>query len=69
VVVVGAQAVDGAIGNLVAVHNVVAALTVVGLIGEGGRIIRIELIPVLYYRVMTGILRLIFSYVVVPAAF
>jgi len=68
-VVVGAQAVGGAIGNLIAIHNVVAALTVVGLIGEEGRVIRIELIPVLYYGVMTGILTLIFSYVVVPAAF
>jgi lactate permease len=68
-VVVGAQAVGGAIGNLVAIHNVVAALTVVGLIGEEGRVIRIELIPVLYYGVMTGILTLIFAYVVVPGAF
>jgi lactate permease len=68
-VVVGAQAVGGAIGNLISIHNVVAALTVVGLIGEEGRVIRIELIPVLYYGVMTGILTLLFAYVVVPAAF
>jgi len=68
-IVVGAQAVGGAIGNLIAIHNVVAALTVVGLIGEEGRVIRIELIPVLYYGVATGILTLLFAYVVVPAAF
>mgnify|MGYP000607419144 CR=1 FL=1 len=49
--------------------GVLAALTVVGLIGEEGRVIRIELIPVLYYGVMTGILTLLFAYVVVPAAF
>jgi lactate permease len=68
-IVVAAQAVGGAIGNLVAIHNVVAALTVVGLIGEEGRVIRLELIPVLYYGVATGILTLLFVYVVAPGAF
>ena len=68
-VIVAAQAVGGAIGNLIAIHNVVAALTVVGLIGEEGRVIRLELIPVLYYGVATGILTLILAYVVAPAAF
>jgi lactate permease len=68
-VIVGAQAVGGAIGNLIAIHNVVAALTVVGLIGEEGRVIRLELIPVLYYGVATGILTMIFAYVVAPGAF
>jgi len=68
-IVVGAQAVGGAIGNLIAIHNVVAALTVVGLIGEEGRVIRIELIPVLYYGVATGLLTLLFAYVIVPTAF
>jgi L-lactate permease. len=48
---------------------VVAALTVVGLIGEEGRVIRLELIPVLYYGVVTGILTLILAFVVVPAGF
>ena len=68
-IVVAAQAVGGAIGNLIAIHNVVAALTVVGLIGEEGRVIRLELIPVLYYGVATGILTLILAYVVVPGTF
>jgi lactate permease len=68
-IVVAAQAVGGAIGNLIAIHNVVAALTVVGLIGEEGRVIRLELIPVLYYGVATGIVTLILAYVVAPGAF
>ena len=68
-IVVAAQAVGGAIGNLIAIHNVVAALTVVGLIGEEGRVIRLELIPVLYYGVATGILTLILAYAVVPGTF
>jgi len=68
-IVVAAQAVGGAIGNLVAIHNVVAALAVVGLVGEEGRVIRLELIPLVYYGVATGILTLILAYVVVPTAF
>jgi len=67
--VVAAQAVGGAIGNLVAIHNVVAALAVVGLVGEEGRVIRLELIPLAYYGVVTGILTMLLAYVVVPGAF
>jgi lactate permease len=68
-ILVGAQAVGGAIGNLIAVHNVVAALAVVGLVGEEGRVIRLELIPLAYYAVMTGLLALLFTYVVAPGTF
>ncbi|MEF8867539.1 MAG: L-lactate permease [Haloarculaceae archaeon] len=68
-VVVGAQAVGGAIGNLVAIHNVVAALAVVGLVGEEGRVIRLELIPLTYYAAATGVLTLVFVYLLVPGAF
>ncbi|WP_267641314.1 L-lactate permease [Haloarchaeobius amylolyticus] len=68
-ILVGAQAVGGAIGNLVAIHNVVAALAVVGLVGEEGRVIRLELIPLAYYAAMTGFLTLLFAYVVAPGAF
>jgi len=68
-IVVGAQAVGGAIGNLVAVHNVVAALAVVGLVGEEGRVIRLELIPLAYYATMTGLLTMLFVYVISPGVF
>ena len=68
-IVVGAQAVGGAIGNLIAIHNVVAALAVVGLVGEEGRVIRLELIPLAYYAAATGVLTLLFAYIVAPGAF
>ncbi|WP_254546492.1 L-lactate permease [Halomarina pelagica] len=68
-IVVAAQAVGGAIGNLIAVHNVVAALAVVGLVGEEGRVIRYELIPLAYYGVTTGLLTLLFVYVLFPGTF
>jgi lactate permease len=65
----GSQAVGGAIGNLIAIHNVVAALAVVGLVGEEGRVIRLELIPLVYYGTATGLLTLLFSYVLFPGVF
>ncbi len=68
-IIVGAQAVGGAIGNLIAIHNVVAALATVGLIGQEGRVMRLNLIPLIYYAVMVGIIALIFSYVLFPTLF
>jgi lactate permease len=68
-IILGAQAVGGAIGNLIAVHNVVAALAVVGLVGEEGRVIRYELIPLAYYAAATGALTLLFGYVLFPSVF
>lgn len=71
-IVVGTQAVGGAIGNLVAIHNIVAALATVGLVGQEGRVIRLNLIPLLYYATMVGLLALVFLYVmpgVWPAVF
>jgi lactate permease len=65
----GAQAVGGAIGNLIAIHNVVAALAVVGLVGEEGRVIRLELIPLVYYATATGLVTLLFAYVLFPGVY
>jgi lactate permease len=67
--IVGAQAVGGAIGNLVAIHNVVAALATVGLVGQEGRVIRLNLIPLLYYAIGVGIVVTLFSYVISPGLF
>ncbi|MFC4544282.1 L-lactate permease [Halosolutus amylolyticus] len=67
--IVGAQAVGGAIGNLVAIHNVVAALATVGLIGEEGRVIRLNLVPLVYYTVFVGVWALLFTYVFFPEVF
>ncbi|WP_440765609.1 L-lactate permease [Natronorubrum sp. DTA7] len=67
--IVGAQAVGGAIGNLVAIHNIVAALATVGLVGEEGRVIRLNLIPLLYYTVFVGLWALLFTYVLFPKVF
>nr|WP_283102309.1 L-lactate permease [Haloplanus sp. XH21] len=68
-IIVGAQAVGGAIGNLVAVHNIVAAVATVGLVGSEGRVMRYNLIPLLYYSIAVGVLAMLFSYVLFPGLF
>lgn len=52
--VVALQAVGGAAGNIICVHNVVAASAVVGLIGREGAVIRKVLAPFAYYALLPG---------------
>ena len=52
--VVALQAVGGAAGNMICVHNVVAASAVVGLLGKEGLVIRKTLIPFAYYALLAG---------------
>jgi lactate permease len=51
---VALQAVGGAAGNMICVHNVVAASAVVGLVGKEGAVIRLTLVPFLYYALLPG---------------
>jgi lactate permease len=55
-VVVALQAVGGAAGNMICVHNVVAASATVGLVGREGDLIRKALIPMIYYVLAAGTL-------------
>ena len=52
--IVALQAVGGAAGNTICVHNVVAASAVVGLIGREGEVIRKTLMVFVYYALFTG---------------
>lgn len=61
VVIVSLQAVGAAAGNMIAIHNVVAASAVVGLMGKEGVILRKTIIPTLYYVLAAGILGLLLS--------
>lgn len=54
--IVALQAVGGAAGNTICVHNVVAASAVVGLVGKEGVIIRKTLIVFTYYALFSGAL-------------
>lgn len=60
-IVLAEQIIGGAAGNMICVHNVVAASTVVGLAGREGDIIRKTLAPALFYGLMVGIV----SYVMI----
>ncbi|WP_077328448.1 L-lactate permease [Virgibacillus siamensis] len=51
---VALQAVGGAAGNMICVHNVVAASAVVGLVGKEGHVIRKTLLPFFYYALLLG---------------
>ena len=57
---VAAQSVGAAAGNMVAIHNVVAASATVGLLGKEGIVMRITILPTLYYFFFSGLLVLVF---------
>ncbi|MFW6240805.1 MAG: L-lactate permease [Thermodesulfobacteriota bacterium] len=59
---VALQAIGAAAGNMIAIHNVVAASATVGLLGQEGKTLRMTIIPTLYYVGGTGILGLLAAY-------
>ncbi|HDL19525.1 MAG TPA: L-lactate permease [Bacteroidetes bacterium] len=56
--VVALQAVGAAAGNMIAIHNVVAASATVGLLGQEGITLRKTILPTIYYLVCVGLLGL-----------
>jgi len=59
---VALQAVGAVAGNMIAIHNVVAASATVGMLGREGATLRMTIIPTLYYFLFAGILGLIAFY-------
>jgi lactate permease len=59
VMIVSLQAVGAAAGNMIAIHNVVAASATVGLLGQEGSTLRRTILPTIYYLVVIGILGLL----------
>jgi lactate permease len=62
--VVALQAVGAAAGNMIAIHNVVAASATVGLLGQEGATLRKTVIPTMYYLAVVGVLGIVAVYVV-----
>ena len=60
--VIALQAVGAAAGNMIAIHNVVAASATVGLLGREGATLRKTILPTLYYLVMTGVVGMVMIY-------
>lgn len=54
--IVALQAVGGAAGNMICIHNIVAASAVVGLSGREGSVIRITILPFVYYVITASAL-------------
>ncbi len=53
--IVAVQAIGAAAGNMVAIHNVVAASATVGLLGREGATLRKTIWPTFYYVLFTGL--------------
>lgn len=60
---VALQAVGAAAGNMIAIHNVVAASATVGLLGREGETIRKTILPTIYYLLVVGTIGLVGYYV------
>ncbi|NLC55992.1 MAG: L-lactate permease [Armatimonadetes bacterium] len=52
--VLALQAVGAAAGNMISIHNVVAACATVGIVGKEGLVIRTNLLPCLGYGLLAG---------------
>lgn len=55
-IIVASQAIGAAAGNMIAIHNVVAASATVGLLGQEGSTLRKTIWPTLYYIFFTGLI-------------
>ena len=54
------QAVGAAAGNMIAIHNVVAASATVGFLGREGMVLKKTILPTLYYILVVGLLGMLF---------
>ncbi len=67
--IVSLQNVGGAFGNMICVHNIIAASATVGLVGAEGILIRRNLIPMTIYGITVGLIGLALVYFVLPGLF
>ncbi len=58
-IMVSLQAVGAAAGNMIAIHNVVAASATVGFLGKEGLVLRKTILPTVYYVIVVGLLGLV----------
>lgn len=68
-ITVAAQAVGGAMGNMVCIHNIVAVCAVVGLSGREGVILRRTVWPFLVYGLVVGLVASLLMLVFFPNVF
>lgn len=63
------QSIGAAAGNMICVHNVVAALTTVGLVGKEGTVLRNNIKIALSYCILAGIFAMIVVKIFMPNIF
>ncbi|CCO24148.1 L-lactate permease [Maridesulfovibrio hydrothermalis] len=68
-IIVAAQSVGGAMGNMVCIHNIVAVCAVVGLSGMEGTILKKTVVPFMVYGLVVGTVVTTFSLVMFPNVF
>lgn len=61
--------VGGAIGNMICVHNIIAATATVGLVGAEGLLIKRNLLPMTILGIAVGIIGLVVVYVLASGVF
>ena len=61
-IIIAGQAVGAAAGNMIAIHNVVAASATVGLLGQEGATLRKTILPTIYYVLAAGFITLFAIY-------
>lgn len=66
IIVVSLQNIGGALGNMICVHNVIAACATVGLVGMEGPLIKRNLIPMTLASLMVGIIALLLIFLFLP---
>ncbi len=68
-IIVSLQNVGGALGNMIAVHNIIAACATVGLTGVEGILLKRNAIPAVILLLIAGLGGLVLTYLVVPDLF
>lgn len=61
--IIASQAVGAAAGNMIAIHNVVAASATVGLLGMEGATLRRTILPTIYYVLFSGVIAMTAIYI------
>ena len=64
ILIVSLQNIGGAMGNMICVHNIIAATATVGLVGVEGLLIKRNLIPMSIVGVIVGIIGLVLVYTI-----
>ena len=69
IVIVSLQNIGGAFGNMICIHNIIAACATVGLVGVEGLLIKRNLIPMAVLAAIVGIIGMILVYFILPEFF